>query len=162
MRLAITQIISRAVYPASELETARRIRENSAVCELTGYPLEKLTKDKLYKSSFRLYEHREKIERYLSLKTSQLFDIEDKIYLYDLSDTYREGKMKYSSLARFGRSREKRSDCKTVVPATVLNIEGFIKYPTIFAGNMQDPETLIHIVKIFAAGHRKQPVKPSQ
>ncbi|MDR2774436.1 MAG: hypothetical protein LBC19_06780, partial [Tannerella sp.] len=37
-RLAVTQIISRAVYPASELETARWIRENSAVCELTGYP----------------------------------------------------------------------------------------------------------------------------
>jgi hypothetical protein len=31
-KLALTQIISRAVYPASELETARWIRENSAVC----------------------------------------------------------------------------------------------------------------------------------
>jgi hypothetical protein len=41
--LAVTQIISRAVYPASELETARWIRENSAICELTGYPMEKIT-----------------------------------------------------------------------------------------------------------------------
>ena len=52
-RLALTQIISRAVYPASELETARWIRENSAVCELTGYPLKKMTKDKLCKSSLK-------------------------------------------------------------------------------------------------------------
>jgi hypothetical protein len=32
-RLAITHIISRAVYPASELKTSRWIKENSAVCE---------------------------------------------------------------------------------------------------------------------------------
>jgi hypothetical protein len=54
-RLAVTQIISRAVYSASELETARWIRENSAVCELTGYPAKKVTKDKLYKSSLKLF-----------------------------------------------------------------------------------------------------------
>ncbi|MDR3219089.1 MAG: hypothetical protein LBU22_08995 [Dysgonamonadaceae bacterium] len=43
------------MYPASELETARWIQENSTVCELTGYPLEKITKDKLYKSSLKLF-----------------------------------------------------------------------------------------------------------
>ena len=62
MRLAITQIISRAVYPASELETVRWIQENSAVCELTRYPLEKLTKDKLYKSSLRLFAYKDEMD----------------------------------------------------------------------------------------------------
>ena len=80
-RLAVTQIISRAVYPASELETARWIRENSAVCEVTGYPLKKITKDKLYKSSLKLFSEKENIESFLSVKTNQLFDIEDKIYI---------------------------------------------------------------------------------
>jgi len=84
-QLAVTQIISRAVYPASELETTRWIRENSAVCELTGYPLAKMTKDKLYKSSLKLFSQKENIERFLSVKTNQLFDIEDKIYIYDLT-----------------------------------------------------------------------------
>jgi len=37
IQLAATQIISRAVYPASELKTASWIKENSAVGELTGY-----------------------------------------------------------------------------------------------------------------------------
>ena len=147
MRLAITQIISRAVYPASEFETGRRIQENSDVCEITKYPLEKLTKDKLYNSSLRLYEKKEDIEKYLSLKTNQLFDIQDRIFLYDLTNTYYEGKMKNSRIAKFGRSKEKRSDCKIVVLAIVMNVEGFIKYSTIFAGNMQDAQTLIHIVK---------------
>jgi hypothetical protein len=71
-RLAVTQIISRAVYPASELETARWIRENSAVCDLTGYPVTKITKDKLYKSSLKLFSFKDNIERFLSVKTNQL------------------------------------------------------------------------------------------
>jgi hypothetical protein len=41
--LAATQVISRAVYPASELKTTSWIKENSAVCELTGYDMDKLT-----------------------------------------------------------------------------------------------------------------------
>ncbi|MDR2972018.1 MAG: IS1634 family transposase [Bacteroidales bacterium] len=147
MRLAITQIISRAVYPASELETTRWIRENSAVCEITQYPLEKLTKDRLYKSSLKLFEHKNEIEKYLSVKTNQLFDIQDKIYLFDLTNTYFEGKIKHSKLAKYGRSKEKRSDCKIVVLAMVINVEGFIKYSCIFSGNMQDPQTLENIVK---------------
>jgi len=147
MRLALTQIISRAVYPASELETTRWIQENSAVCEITKYPLEKLTKDQLYKSALRLFKHKDEIEKYLSKKTNQLFDIHDKILIFDLTNTYFEGKMKESSLAKFGRSKEKRSDCKIVILAIVINVEGFIKFSTVFEGNMQDPQTLIKIVK---------------
>ena len=74
-RLSVTQIISRAVYPVSELETARWIRENSAVCELTGYPLKKITKDALYKSALKLFSQKDNIEQILSVKTNQLFDI---------------------------------------------------------------------------------------
>ena len=59
-QLAITQIIARAVYPASELETARWIRENSGVCQITGYPVEKINKDKLYKSSLKLFSEKKK------------------------------------------------------------------------------------------------------
>lgn len=51
IKLAVTQIISRAVYPYSEYRTSRWIKENSAVCEITGYSVEKITKDKLYKSA---------------------------------------------------------------------------------------------------------------
>jgi hypothetical protein len=144
-RLAITQIVSRAVYPASELETARRIKENSGICQITGYPIEKISKDKLYKSSLKLFTEKEKIEDFLSVKTNQLFDIEDKIYIYDLTNTYFESK-KRGSLAKFGRSKEKRSDCKIVVLALVINPAGFIKYSTIFEGNMQDSKTLKTIV----------------
>jgi hypothetical protein len=146
VQLVLTQIISRAVYPASELETARWIQENSGVCQITGYPLEKITKDKLYKSSLKLFSEKEKIENFLSVKTNQLFDIEDRIYIYDLTNTYFEGSKRGSKIAKFGRSKEKRSDCKIVVLALVINPAGFIKYSTIFECNMQDSSTLKEIV----------------
>jgi hypothetical protein len=54
IQLALTRISSRATYPASEYRTVELIKQNSAVCELTGYPLEKITKDKLYEVSKQL------------------------------------------------------------------------------------------------------------
>jgi len=40
-QLAQTQIISRAVNPASELATSRWIEENSAINVMTGFPFRK-------------------------------------------------------------------------------------------------------------------------
>ena len=91
IQLTLTQIISRAVYPVSELKTTRLIRDNSAVCQITGYPLEQLTKDKLYQNALKLYQSKDALEQYLSRKTNELFDLEDKIVLYDLTNTYFEG-----------------------------------------------------------------------
>ena len=142
IRLAQTHIISRAVYPASEFETSRWIKDNSAVCEVTGYDIDKITKDKLYHIARKLLEQKEGLEQHLSLRTNELFDIEDKIILYDLTNTYFEGRKQGSELAKFGRSKEKRSDAKLVVLALVINPEGFIKYSSVLEGNMSDPRTL--------------------
>ena len=146
IQLALTHIISRAVYPASELATSRWIVENSAVCELTKYPKEKITKDKLYGISKKLYSVKENLEQHLSTRTNELFDIQDKIILYDLTNTYFEGRKEKSNLAKYGRSKEKRSDAKLVVLALVINAEGFIKYSSIFEGNMSDSKTIPQII----------------
>jgi len=55
IQLALTHIISRTSYPASELRTTQWIQENSAVCEITRYPIEQITKDKLYGISHKLF-----------------------------------------------------------------------------------------------------------
>jgi hypothetical protein len=140
--LAATHIINRAVYPSSELKAVSYIKENSAICELTGYDKEKVTKDLLYGISHRLYSIKGQLENYLSKRTNELFDLEDKIIIYDLTNTYFEGRMKESKIAKFGRSKEKRSDAKIVVLAVVINREGFLKYSNIFEGNMADCKTL--------------------
>lgn len=139
---AQTHIISRAVYPASELATARWIKDNSGVCEITGYDIYKINKDKLYRIAGKLFQEQAGLEEYLSTKTNELFDINDKIVLYDLTNTYFEGQKKGSNLAKFGRSKEKRSDAKLVVLGLVINPQGFIKYSSIMRGNIADSKTL--------------------
>lgn len=146
IQLALTQIVSRAVYPYSELRTSKWIKENSAICEITGYKTEKITKDKLYKSALDLFNIKDSLEQHLSKRTNELFDLEDKIILYDLTNTYFEGVKINSKLAKFGRSKEKRSDAKLIVLALVVNIEGFIKYSNIFEGNKSDSQSLPEII----------------
>lgn len=151
IQLAATQIISRAVYPASELKTSSWIKENSAICEVTGYDMEQITKDKLYTSALKLYDVKDGLEKYLSNRTNTLFELEDKIMLFDLTNSYFEGRKQNSTLAQFGRSKEKRNDAKLVVLAMVVNVEGFIKYTAIHEGNIADCNTLSAMIDKLAS-----------
>lgn len=140
--LSLSHIVSKAIYPVSELKTVSFMQENSSICELTGLDYNGITKDKLYDISLKLYKLKDALENYLSHKTNELFDLEDKIILYDLTNTYFEGEKRSSQKARYGRSKEKRSDCKLLVLALVVNVEGFIKYSSIYEGNRADSTTL--------------------
>jgi hypothetical protein len=147
IQLAMTQVISRAVYPGSELATSKWIKDNSAICDITGYDANKITKDKLYQSALDLYQHKAVIEKHLSTTTNELFDLQDRIMLYDLTNTYFEGNKRHSQLAKYGRSKEKRSDAKLVVLAMVINIEGFIKYSAIHEGNYVDTSDIKTLIE---------------
>jgi hypothetical protein len=147
VQLAQTQIISRAVYPGSELATSKWIKENSAVTELTGYDIGKINKDRLYKNALKLNKIQKELEEHLSNRTNELFDIQDKIVLYDLTNTYWEGEKRNSTLAKFGRSKEKRSDCRLVVLALVVNIYGFIKHSSIHEGSFSDSQGLDRVIQ---------------
>ena len=160
VNLAATHIVSRAVYPASELKTVSWIKENSGICELTGYAPEGLTKDKLYGISKKLYQEKEGLEDYLSRCTNDLFNLHDKVILYDLTNTYFEGSMRNSAIAKFGRSKEKRNDAKIIVLAVIINTEGFLKYSDIFEGNTTDHSTLEHIITKLDQKHNYTAKKP--
>ncbi|MGL4632880.1 MAG: IS1634 family transposase [Leadbetterella sp.] len=147
IQLAQTQIISRAVYPGSELATSKWIQENSAITEITGYDLGKINKDRLYRNALKLNNIKTELEQHLSIKTNELFDIQDKIVLYDLTNTYFEGEKRNSSLAKFGRSKEKRSDCRLVVLALVVNMYGFIKHSSVHEGNFSDSSGLDKVIQ---------------
>jgi len=147
VQLAQTQIISRAVYPGSELATSKWIKENSAVTELTGYDIGKINKDRLYKNALKLNKIQKELEEHLSNRTNELFDIQDKIVLYDLTNTYWEGEKRNSTLAKFGRSKEKRSDCRLVMLALVVNIYGFIKHSSIHEGSFSDSQGLDRVIQ---------------
>lgn len=144
--IAITQIIAKAVFPASETKTAQWIEENSAIKELIFPAPVTITRHQLYKSSKRIYQNKENLEKYLSDTTTDLFSIEDKIVLYDLTNTYFEGRKLRSLLAKFGRSKEKRKDAKLIALALVCNQYGFVKYSKIYPGNISDPVTLCETI----------------
>jgi len=141
-KTAVMHIISRAVYPASEHKTAQWIQANSSVAELCGVEAQKVHRNKLYEISKKLYTVKDKIERHLSTKTNELFDLQDRIIFYDLTNTYFEGRKGDIKIVRFGRSKEKRGDAKIVALAAVINAEGFLKYSKIYQGNMADVKTL--------------------
>ncbi len=113
--------------------------------------MEKITKDKLYDISKSLYKVKEDLEKHLSKRTNELFDLNDKIILYDLTNTYFEGSMRSSKIAKFGKSKEKRNDARLVVLAVVINTEGFLKYSQIFEGNISDSKTLEKIITELSA-----------
>jgi hypothetical protein len=140
--MALMHITSRAVFPASEHKTAQWIKDNSAVSHLFNMPLSKINRFKLYAASNKLYSHKTTIEQGLSTKTNELFDLQDKIVFYDLTNTYFEGRKAGSKIAKFGNSKEKRGDAKIVAMAAVTNVEGFVKYSKIYQGNISDSKTL--------------------
>ncbi len=140
--IALSHLIARAIFPASEHKTAQWMCDNSSVLELFNLESNKLNRQHLYKASKDFYSIKSEIENFLSKKTNGLFDIEDKIILYDLTNTYFEGRKAGSKLAKFGKSKEKRSDAKLVALALVTNAEGFVKYSRICRGNIADTKTL--------------------
>ena len=140
---ALSHLIIRTVYAPSELSTIRYMEENSAACELySGNPSWRPGLNALYKIPNRLYELKEKLEKHLCNRTDSLFNLTNRIVLFDLTNFYFEGRKAKSTKAKFGRSKEKRYDCRLLVMALCINEAGFIRYSSILEGNTADPMSL--------------------
>lgn len=140
---ALSHLIVRTVYSPSELQAHHIMKENSAACELyAGNPDWTPGLNALYQMPDRLYEIKEALEQHLCNVTDNLFNIDNHIALFDLTNFYFEGRKAESKKARFGRSKEKRSDCRLLVLALCINKEGFIRYSSILEGNASDPKSL--------------------
>ena len=148
--LALMQIIARAIYPFSELKTVRCLRDNSALLEMFKLDRKKVTKDALYQSAIRLWEVRREMEDFLHDRVRSMFNLEEKILLMDISNTYFEGRMENSKICFHGRSKEKRDDCKIVVLAAVVNTDGLLVRTMTYEGNRQDVTTVKEVVGTLA------------
>lgn len=148
---ALAHLITRTVYSPSELKSMDIMRENSAVCELlTGSQDWQPKYHDIYNVAPSLYELKDKLETHLCNTTDSLFNLTNTIAIFDLTNFYFEGRKDGSKKAQFGRSKEKRSDCKILVLALCINKEGFIRYSSILAGNTADPESLPDMVEALA------------
>ena len=157
---AIAQLITRTVYSPSELKSIDIMRDNSAVCELVsgrydwqpGY-------HGVYDVAPSLYKLKDKLETHLCNATDNIFNLSNTIVIFDLTNFYFEGRKDGSVKAQFGRSKEKRSDCKLLVLALCINREGFIRYSDILSGNTADPNSLPNMVETLA-GKTRVPNNP--
>ena len=122
------------------------LKENSALCELFGIDPDSVTKDMLYRSSRDLYGIHRLMEDYLHGHVCTMFDIDEKILLFDITNMYAEGAYSSSGLFQYGRSKEKRDDLKIVVLAAVVNRDGLLVRTNIYDGNRQDITTLEEVV----------------
>lgn len=132
-------IIGRAVHPSSERELARWINDDSAIRELIGSD-ERVYDNALHRTALLLWEHREQIEQSLRARAAELFSLDETIVLYDLTNTYFEGKKNGSIKAQFGKSKERRNDCKLMTLALVL--EGNVSEPGTLEGMLDTLENL--------------------
>jgi transposase len=133
--------LNRLIYPLSEHAMPDWIRR-TALSDIFREDFSELEDDSLYRNLDRLYPARELIERELAEQEKTLFNLEDTVYLYDLTSTYFEGQAPLNKQAKRGYSRDKRPDCKQVVVGLVLDRDGFPKAHEVFDGNLQDRRTV--------------------
>ena len=144
--MALVLVICRLCNPSSELHIAERFYRKSALAQLLGVPTTKVYHTRLYRALDQLLPHKEKLETFLKTQLGELFELEYDLLLYDVTSTYFEGQAKANPKAKYGYSRDKRSDCKQVCIALVVSRCGMPIGYEVFDGNRTDSTTVEEIV----------------
>lgn len=165
-RLGFPRILKQCDFNTRQIQTAeisvlnRLIAQNSehaipdwiktvAAEDLINKSAEEFAHDRFYKISDKLLTHQQTIEKQLYENEKSLFNLNNSIYLYDLTNTYFEGLCAKNPKAQFNKNqKEKRTDCRQIVIALVLDQEGFIRRHHIFNGKTADVSSLEDILKL--------------
>ena len=123
---------------------------STALDDILGVDFNSLVEGPLYRNLDRLHPNRVAIEQALVKRERDLFNLDRTVFLYDLTSTYFEGKALRNPKAKRGYSRDKRPDCKQVVVGLVINRDGFPIAHEVFAGNVQDRQTLGTMLDLLA------------
>lgn len=139
--LTCVMTMNRLVLPASEHAMPDWIRQ-TALSDILGEDFDTLSRHSLYRNLDALHPKRLSIEAGLAARERTLFNLDQTVFLYDLTSTYFEGQALANPKAKFGYSRDKRQDCRQVVVGLVVNRDGFPLAHEVFDGNTQDRKTL--------------------
>jgi transposase len=149
-RLTEIMTLNRLVSPAAEHAMPDWIRR-TALGDILATDFTALADDALYRNLDRLHPQRAPIERALAARERTLFNLDDTLYLYDLTSTYFEGQCPFNPQAKRGYSRDHRPDCKQVVVGLVLNRDGFPTAHEVFDGNRVDRTTVADMLTTLEA-----------
>jgi len=135
--LALAMIVQRLLDPAAKLATARALDQDTAADSLgVTLALGEVRVNELYAALDWLGAAQPSIEQALARR--HLHD--GTLVLYDVSSSYVEGRC--CPLARFGHSRDHRSDKMQIVYGLLCASDGCPIAIEVFEGNTGDPTTI--------------------
>jgi transposase len=135
--LVIAMMVDRLIAPRSKLGFVRAVDQETAASSLgAALGLGKVNEREAYEALDWLVERQARIENDLARR-----HLEDgALVLYDVSSSYFEGRC--CPLARYGHSRDHRSDRLQIVYGLLCTREGLPIAVEVFDGNTADPTTL--------------------
>lgn len=158
MNDAALSILGRMLEPGSEHATAIWSRSQTGLDELLGTDFSRLSLNSLYRITDQIYRHKEYIEQELRKTECSIFNLDESIFLYDLTNTYMEGIAPGISKARFGRSKEKRYDCRLLTLGLVIDAQGFPKRTKVMEGSVSETSTLQEMIDYLSEDNVGKPI----
>ncbi len=140
--------VARVCQPGSELAIAESWYEKTALEDLLGISVDKVNESRLYRSLDHILPHKDDVCKHLQGRYAEWFGSKFDFLFYDITSTYFEGQCPHNDQAKYGYSRDKRSDCKQVCIGLVVNDEGLPVGYEVFDGNRRDVTTLEEMVKL--------------
>jgi transposase len=139
--------IARFVEPDSELHVEDTWYRRTALADMLGVSVDKVTDSRLYRTLDVVLPLKSEIEIHLKQRIGELLAVDFDLLLYDVTSTYFEGQCKANPQARYGYSRDHRPDCKQVCIALVATQDGFPLGYEVFDGNRSDVTTVEQMVE---------------
>lgn len=146
LALMETLVVGRLVDAGSERHTWFWAENRSAIYQLIARPL-RCSLNSFYRAADALFKCKQALEVHLSKKEKQLFSLSERMCFLDLTNTYLEGQALRNPKAKRGHSKEKRSDCKLLTLALIIDEQGFAKYSHLYAGNQNDSKSLKEMIE---------------
>ncbi len=141
-RVAAILAINRLCAPGSELAIEERWYPTTALDDLLHLPDGSINDSRLYRTLDHLLPHKTALERHLTARYGELFAVEFDVRLDDLTSSYVEGAALKDPMLQRGDSRDHRGDCKQVVLALIVNVDGVPLSDETFDGDRTDVTTL--------------------
>lgn len=155
---AALSILGRMLEPKSEHGTLYWARNLTGLGALLGTNFSRLSQNSLYRITDLIYKHKDYLENMLQDNERSIFNLRESIILYDLTNTYLEGRAKAMPKAKFGRSKEKRSDCRLLTLGLVIDDQGFPKRSKVMEGSVSEPGTLSQMISYLSTDEDDPPV----
>jgi len=139
-------VVNRLIKPGSEFYVHHHWFDQTAMDFLLDCDFQVAEKNRLYRCLDRILPYKDQLCQYLKQQWQSMFKLEYDVLLYDLTSTYFEGLCRGNPKAKFGHSKDRRSDCRQVLVALIVTPEGFPINYDVLAGNTAETTTLMDLI----------------